>query len=259
MDERDEGIILRARPLTETSLIIVWLTREQGLISTVAKGARRPKSTFIGKLDLYYAAHFSFQRSRRSELHNLREVQLDATHERLRHDLGWLNQAAYAGALIEHTSERETPLPHQYELLLEFLRELPKSRPTAATIFKFELNLFNLLGLAPDLEATRLTPGSKAILGNLGGEAKPPVIPSKAQVNELSRFLLGSIPDMNKRLYGIRETALNNLPTPFSASPPGPPAMLGKARRFHPDDHRSTDEIMQDLREAEQAAETGDR
>ena len=34
-------MILRTRPLTETSLIVHWLTRDFGRISTVAKGARR--------------------------------------------------------------------------------------------------------------------------------------------------------------------------------------------------------------------------
>ena len=67
MDERAEGLILRTRPLTDTSLIVQWLTPALGRISTVAKGARRPKSLFTGKLDLYYEAAFSFQRSRRSE------------------------------------------------------------------------------------------------------------------------------------------------------------------------------------------------
>ena len=78
------GLILRTRPLTETSLIVQWLTPEFGRISTVAKGARRPKSPFAGKLDLFYLADFSFTRSRRSELHALREVGLRETHRNLR-------------------------------------------------------------------------------------------------------------------------------------------------------------------------------
>jgi hypothetical protein len=119
--------------------------------------------------------------------------------------------------------------------------------------------LFDLLGLAPDLETARLTPGSKAIIEHLRGKAQKSIILSKAQVNELGRFLLGSIPDMNKRIHEIREAALNNLPEVESASTPGPLAMLGKARGFQPNDHRSTDEIMRDLREGEQAAELGDR
>lgn len=78
--ERAHGIILRTRPLTETSLIVNWLTPDLGRLSTVAKGARRTKSPFRGKLDLFYEADFSFQRSRRSELHALREIVLRETN-----------------------------------------------------------------------------------------------------------------------------------------------------------------------------------
>src|SRR5216683_912002 len=105
MDERTTGLILRTRPLTETSLIIHWLTPDFGRLATVAKGARRPKSPFAGKLDLFYLADFSFQRSRRSELHNLREVSLRELHAALRQDLGRLQQACYATALVEQSTE----------------------------------------------------------------------------------------------------------------------------------------------------------
>ena len=46
MTENATGIILRTRPLTETSLIVHWLTPELGRLATVAKGARRHKSLF---------------------------------------------------------------------------------------------------------------------------------------------------------------------------------------------------------------------
>jgi DNA repair protein RecO (recombination protein O) len=65
-DERASGIILRTRPLTDTSLIVHWLTPELGRIATVAKGARKPKSSFYGKLDLFFEADLSFARSQRS-------------------------------------------------------------------------------------------------------------------------------------------------------------------------------------------------
>ena len=73
------GLILRTRPLTETSLIVHWLTPDFGRMATVAKGARRAKSPFLGRLDLFYLADFSFSRSRRSDLHALREVSLRDT------------------------------------------------------------------------------------------------------------------------------------------------------------------------------------
>src|ERR1039457_7049546 len=109
------GLILRTRLLTETSLIVHWLTPNFGRIATVAKGARRPKSPFLGKLDLFYVADLSFNRSRHSDLHVLREVSLREMHGALREDILKLRQAAYAAAFIGQATESETPLPAVFE------------------------------------------------------------------------------------------------------------------------------------------------
>ena len=128
MIESPTGLILRVRPLTETSLIIHWLTPRLGRITTVAKGARRAKSPFAGKLDLFYLVDFSFSRSRRSDLHTLREASLRETHAVIRTDILKLQQAAYATAFIEQATETETPLPAVFELLREFLTCLCKQK-----------------------------------------------------------------------------------------------------------------------------------
>src|SRR3954466_13262524 len=101
--ERAVGIVLRTRRLTDTSLIVQWLTPDIGRIATVAKGALRPKSPFHGKVDLFYTADFTFSRSRRSELHTLRELGLRETYRSLREDLGKLQRACYCANLIEQT------------------------------------------------------------------------------------------------------------------------------------------------------------
>jgi DNA repair protein RecO (recombination protein O) len=198
------GLILRTRPLTETSLIVNWLTPDLGRISTVAKGARRPKSSFAGKLDLFYAADFSFQRSRRSDLHTLREVKLRDTHIALRHELGYLQQAAYCSKLVEQATETETPLPVVYDLLRTLLAHLPKQLPQPQTLLAFEIKLLHELGLAPDLAQSRLTPGSRRIMGAFSVGDWPAVARlklSETQVRELRQFFhdfliyhLGRIP-----------------------------------------------------------------
>ncbi|MGA2247220.1 MAG: DNA repair protein RecO [Verrucomicrobiota bacterium] len=164
MTEASHGIILRTRPLTETSLIVHWLTPDLGRIATVARGARRPKSPFAGKLDLFYAADFSLARSRRSELHMLREVSLRETHAAIREDVARLQQAGYAAAFIEQATETETPLPEIFELTRVFLKHLCGSTPRPQDIFVLELNLLRELGLAPDLDEIRLTPGAKKVV-----------------------------------------------------------------------------------------------
>jgi DNA repair protein RecO (recombination protein O) len=194
MVERTQGLILRTRPITETSLIVQWLTPDAGRIATVAKGARRSNSPFRGKLDLFYLADFSFSRSRHSDLHTLREVLLRETHTALREQLAYLQQACYCAALIEQTTETETPLPAIFQLMTELLNHLPKQPPQPQTIFTFELKLLNELGLEPDLAKCKLTPGAKRIVSALSATDWPGVSRlklSEAQAAELRQFLHG--------------------------------------------------------------------
>jgi len=194
MIENASGIILRTRPLTETSLIVHWLTAAQGRISTVAKGARRAQSPFSGKLDLFYFADFSFARSRRSELHTLREVGIRETRQAIRRDVKLLQQASYATVLIEQTSEVDTPLPGLLELFSEFLDELSTQKTASTLIFSFELKLLEELGMAPDLPASNLSSGAKEIASKLlerNFAFASRIKLSGPQTNELREFLHG--------------------------------------------------------------------
>ena len=194
MIENASGIILRTRPFTETSLIVHWLTAEVGRVSTVAKGGRRPNSPFRGKLDLFYLADLSFVRSRRSELHTLREVSLKSSRKAMREDFDLLQQASYAAALVEQATEVETPLPAVFRLMNAFLAQLEKRAAGPALIFAFELQLLNELGLQPDLAETRLSAGGKEITAQLqekdfalAGRIKL----THSQGSELKQFLQG--------------------------------------------------------------------
>ena len=188
------GIILRTRPLTDTSLIVHWLTPDFGRIATVAKGARRLKSPFRGKLDLFYLADFSFNRSRHSDLHILREAGLRETHGPLRQNLAGLRQATYAAAFIEQATETETPLAAVFELMRGFLDFLCRQRPVPKAVFAFELKLLHELGLDPDPQKSGLTAGTRQIVRTLAArnwQASCYLKPSSRQIEELRRFLHG--------------------------------------------------------------------
>ncbi len=211
MIETATGLVLRTRALTETSLIVHWLTRDSGRLATVAKGARRPNSPFRGKLDICYLCDFSFSRSRRSELHLLREVSLHETHPALRRELACLQQAAYCASLIEDTTETDTPLPGLFEMLLGFLAALPLHPPQPQSILAFELKLLRELGLAPDLSEARLTPGAKAVanaLGEADWESATHILPTAGQLAELRRFLHGFLIYHLGKLTRGRDAAL---------------------------------------------------
>jgi DNA repair protein RecO (recombination protein O) len=206
------GIILRTRPLTETSLIVHWLTPDLGRVATVAKGARRPKSTFHGKLDLFYECDFSFSRSARSELHTLREAVVRNTHEPLRHELGWIQQACYATAMIEQTTETESPLPEIWELLAGLLDHLPTQPPKPRTVFAFELKLLRELGLEPDYGDARLGAETQQLVKSLldsDWSQLGHLRPTAAQARAVQQFLHGFLIYHLGRLPTRRHAALD--------------------------------------------------
>jgi DNA repair protein RecO (recombination protein O) len=194
MIESATGLVLRTRRLTETSLIVHWVTPNLGRLATVAKGAFRPKSPFRGKLDLFYLADFSFARSRRSELHTLREVSIRETHPAIRRELGRVQQASYAAALIEQVTESETPVPEIFELMQSFLNVLTETTPQSHFVFAFELKLLAELGLEPDLSKSHLTAGAREIVKVLSRQDWSAILKLKTsarQSEELSQFLHG--------------------------------------------------------------------
>ena len=202
---------MRTRLLTETSLVVHWLTPAFGRIATVAKGARRLKSPFLGKLDLFYEVDFSFNRSRRSDLHILREVGLRETHGELRADILKLHRAAYATAFIEQATETDTPLPGAFELLHDFLKCLCGQKPAVQIVFAFELKLLREIGLQPDWTQTSLAAGTKKIAGVLTQKDWAAGLRLKltdAQVVELRQFLHGFLIFHLGRLPKGRASAL---------------------------------------------------
>jgi DNA repair protein RecO (recombination protein O) len=194
MIESASGLVLRTRRLTETSLIVHWLTPNLGRVATVAKGALRAKSPFRGKLDLFYLEDFSFVRSRRSELHTLREVSIRETFPAIRREMGRVQQASYAAALVEQVTESETPLPEIFELVQSFLKTLGDTTPQPHLVFAFELKLLAELGLEPDLSKSHLTPGAREIVKMLSRQdwnSISKLKTSTTQTNELRQFLHG--------------------------------------------------------------------
>jgi DNA repair protein RecO (recombination protein O) len=209
--ERATGVVLRTRPLTDTSLIVHWLTAGLGRLATVAKGARRDRSPFRGQLDLFYLADLSFARSRRSELHILREVKLLETHPGLRRDLPLLRQASYCALLIEQTTETEAPLGALFGQFSSLLVALPRQPARPQTLFAFEMKLLEGLGLKPNLAETKLSAGARQILERMAAlewEAVFRLRLSGAQEEEISRFLNGFLIYHLERIPRGRATAL---------------------------------------------------
>src|SRR5580658_161180 len=131
MAELLNGILLRRIRYSDTSLILTWFTDLHGKTKSMAKGALRQKSAFAGKLDLFFHCDLLVSFSSKSELHQLREVSIKTTFERIRTDYLKTSAASYFVELVERVTELDHPAPEIYRLLLRAMGYLNKENPEA--------------------------------------------------------------------------------------------------------------------------------
>ena len=163
MNTTTRGILLRKRKLSDTSLIISWCTDSLGLIQTVAPGARGPKSPFRGRLDLFFEAEISIAKSRRSNLHALREVAVVNPFAGIRNDHRRTQAASYFVELIEVCTEIEHHEPEIFRLLERAFAYLHEHDPDQRALMHFESELARITGV----QGTKQTPAMA--LGHLFG------------------------------------------------------------------------------------------
>jgi len=143
-----QAILLRKTRLTESSLIVTWITPGHGRIKTVAKGALRPKSRLGGVLDLFHLCEIQFQPARSGDLHSLREALLLDAFPGVRTEYPKISLSAYAVELIEACTESEFPVPEMFDLLQRVLRFLNANAASLRALLHFESELVRLLGLS---------------------------------------------------------------------------------------------------------------
>jgi len=143
------GLVVDRRPYGDTSLIVRWLTPELGRVSTIAKGARNPKSAFAGQIDLFYHCQLVVVPPRSGDLHQLREVQLLQAYRNLSRD--WLLPMTlqYFADLIAEVTEEGAALPEEFALFERAVRYLDQSPVTERAVRKYEHVLLEQNGYAP--------------------------------------------------------------------------------------------------------------
>ena len=145
--ESTTAILLRKRKLSDTSLIISWCTESLGCIQTVARGARRAKSPFAGKLDLFFEAEIQIARSRKSDLHTLTEVALKNPFGGIRENFRRTQAASYFVELIEICTESDHHEPELFALLRRAFGYLNANDPNRRAVLHFETELARIAGV----------------------------------------------------------------------------------------------------------------
>ena len=133
----------------------------------MARGARRAKSPFAGKLDLFFEAEIQIARSRKSSLHTLTEVVLRNPFAGIRRSYLRTQTAAYFVELIEICTERDHHEPELFSLLRRAFAYLDANDPVLRAVSHFETELARIAGVH-DVKTLKSDPAFA--LGNLFGK-----------------------------------------------------------------------------------------
>ena len=149
---RTEAIALRISPFSRTSHVVTWLSPEHGRVTTVVKGACRPKSAFLGQYDLFATCELLFYRRDYDGVHAIRECSPLEPRDELRDDWRRITTASYLCDLISRVVQPAQESADLYHLLGSALDDLRQRPSTVEAILRFELAMLRHQGILPQLE-----------------------------------------------------------------------------------------------------------
>jgi len=156
---KDIAICIRATDFSETSQIVTFFTRENGKISAIAKGAKRPKSAFDGPIEIFAHGKIVFSDSNKEKLATLTEFQQQGGLTHLSNNLFVLHCCLFAVELLNSMTGDYDPHPQLFDSFLHFLRNVDEQRTMnneqsdiLSFLILFQLSLLKEVGLIPVLD-----------------------------------------------------------------------------------------------------------
>jgi DNA repair protein RecO (recombination protein O) len=215
---KTEAVVLRTFRYGEADRILHLYTAERGRVGAIAKGVRRVKSRFGGRLEPLFRVNLVLHQGR-GELCTVTQVETVAAHPALRERRDSLERASQACDAVLRLLDSEEPNPPAYNLLCREL-QLLDAEPAAATrahALAFRLKLLLAAGFAPELAACA-TCGDREHVGGFSASAGGVVCPGC----EAGSFPLGA---------EAHEFLVAALGRPLAEAPDAAPAALRQADR----------------------------
>jgi DNA repair protein RecO (recombination protein O) len=170
---KTEAVVLRSIRFGEADRILHLYSARRGRIGAIAKGSRRPRSRFGGRLEPFFRLDLVMYEGR-GELATVTGAATVEGYPRLRGGAATLGAAARACDAVLRLLDAAQPNPAAYNLLCKYLALLddPHREAGLAEALAFRLKLALAAGFAPELgscarcgEAEHLT----AFSGAAGG------------------------------------------------------------------------------------------
>ena len=148
-----EGLVLKSYNLSEADKIIIFLTKEQGLVRGVAKGVKRLKSRFGSSLEPFTFINLTYFQKDDRELVSIREVELVKSSFESASDPDLLSNFSYISELITEFVPPHDPNEKLYRMVKVCLETAVKINHFLIPnlVLYFEIWLLRLGGYLPNL------------------------------------------------------------------------------------------------------------
>lgn len=153
MAEGDLGVVLKTTPLRESDLLVVLYTATHGRVAAVARGARKSQRRFSGALQLLVLGRYQLGRRPRGELWGLDGAEVAREWTQLASDVFAVAHASYVAELVGALLPPEDPDPHVLDVIVALWDSLAEGGPSPAALRAVELELLDLAGHRPALDA----------------------------------------------------------------------------------------------------------
>ena len=151
---KDSAFVLRTQDYRDTSLLAQFYTREHGKVQGIIKGIRDTRARFGGTVEPFSLNEILFYKKRRGgDLHLVTQIECLELYPKVREDLERLAYASYFVELLNEFSVAEDPSPEIFDLLNDSLVFLGSGASVKRSARIFEIKLFELLGLMPEIRA----------------------------------------------------------------------------------------------------------
>ena len=140
-----EALVLKIFDHGESDKIVTFYTSDFGKITAIAKGAKRSKKRFVGKLELFSHLHIYFADNKYSSLVRVDEAELLSPFPALRLDYDRFVCATLANELILNWTAEHDQDENLFNLLCWTYDKLATNTPLP-TLLLFQLHLLSLLG-----------------------------------------------------------------------------------------------------------------
>ncbi|MFA4991343.1 MAG: DNA repair protein RecO [Candidatus Omnitrophota bacterium] len=162
--QKTEAVLLKKKDLRETSLILVFFTRDFGKVPGILKGVRGSRPT-SGANPLFFGLdHIVFYEKKKSGISIISQYETQEVFLNILKDWDRAASAYYLLELVDVFTEPGMKIEEIFDCLVTALRSLDNGKDVGSTIRFFEVKLLEGLGFWPGADSFKLTKGAASTL-----------------------------------------------------------------------------------------------